>query len=279
MTNNITTEISNSKKIYFDNLAKRLSDPKLNWKAYWGILKSFTNWKKVPIIPPLLINDQLVTKFNEKNYSFDEYHSNQCSITDNSSKSPMDQAPYTTSLLISLDIKESDILNIQKSLDANKADGYGDISIRMLKLSRKSILKPLKRIFENFLRTRLFPNQWKKVSVVPIHKKDDKRLIENYRPISLLQICVKVFERLIFTEDSCVQQLISISHKIYNAFDCNPSLEVRDVFLDISKAFDKVWHKGLIYKLKRNSINGDLIRLIKLFVRQIPESFIKWTNS
>ena len=279
MTNNITTEISNSKKIYFDNLAKRLSDPKLNWKAYWGILKSFTNWKKVPIIPPLLINDQLVTKFNEKNYSFDEYHSNQCSITDNSSKSPMDQAPYTTSLLTSLDIKESDILNIQKSLDANKADGYGDISIRMLKLSRKSILKPLKRIFENFLRTRLFPNQWKKVSVVPIHKKDDKRLIENYRPISLLQICVKVFERLIFTEDSCVQQLISISHKIYNAFDCNPSLEVRDVFLDISKAFDKVWHKGLIYKLKRNSINGDLIRLIKLFVRQIPESFIKWTNS
>ena len=279
MTNNITTEISNSKKIYFDNLAKRLSDPKLNWKAYWGILKSFTNWKKVPIIPPLLINDQLVTKFNEKNYSFDEYHSNQCSITDNSSKSPMDQAPYTTSLLTSLDIKESDILNIQKSLDANKADGYGDISIRMLKLSRKSILKPLKRIFENFLRTRLFPNQWKKVSVVPIHKKDDKRLIENYRPISLLQICVKVFERLIFTEDSCVQQLISISHKIYNAFDCNPSLEVRDVFLDISKAFDKVWHKGLIYKLKRNSINGDLIRLIKLFVRQISESFIKWTNS
>ena len=279
MTNNITTEISNSKKIYFDNLAKRLSDPKLNWKAYWGILKSFTNWKKIPIISPLLINDQLVTNFSEKNCSFDEYYSNQCSITDNSSRLPMDQAPYTTSLLTSLDIKESDILNIQKSLDANKADGHGHISIRMLKLSQKSILKPLKRIFENCLRTRLFPNQWKKVSVVPIHKKGDKQLIEDYRPVSLLQICVKVFERLIFTGDSCVQQLISITHKIYNAFDCNPSLEVRGVFLDISKAFDKVWHKGLIYKLKRNGINGDLIRLIKLFVRQIPESCIKWTNS
>ena len=117
------------------------------------------------------------------------------------------------------------------------------------------------------------------MSVVPIHKKGDKQLIEDYRPVSLLQICVKVFERLIFTGDSCVQQLISITHKIYNAFDCNPSLEVRGVFLDISKAFDKVWHKGLIYKLKRNGINGDLIRLIKLFVRQIPESCIKWTNS
>ena len=53
------------------------------------------------------------------------------------------------------------------------------------------------------------------MSVVPIHKKDDKRLIENYRQVSLLQICVKVFERLIFTGDSCVQQLISITHKIY----------------------------------------------------------------
>ena len=99
MTNNITTEISNSKKIYFDNLAEKLSDPKLNRKAYWSILKSFTNWKKIPIIPPLLINDQLVTNFNEKANNFNEHFSNQCSVIDNSSKLPIDQTPYTTSLL------------------------------------------------------------------------------------------------------------------------------------------------------------------------------------
>ena len=99
MTNNITTEISNSKKIYFDNLAEKLSDPKLNWKAYWSILKSFTNWKKIPVIPPLLINYQLVTTFNEKANNFNEYFSNQCSVIDNSSKLPIDQNPYTTSLL------------------------------------------------------------------------------------------------------------------------------------------------------------------------------------
>ena len=104
MTNNITTEISNSKKIYFDNLAEKLSDPKLNRKAYWSILKSFTNWKKIPIIPPLLINDQLVTNFNKKANNFNEYSSNQCSVIDNSSKLPMDQALYTTSLLSSVDI-------------------------------------------------------------------------------------------------------------------------------------------------------------------------------
>ena len=65
----------------------------------------------------------------------------------------MDRAPYTTLLLSSVEIKESDILNILKSLDANKANGHGDISIRMLKLSQRSILKPLKLIFENCLRT------------------------------------------------------------------------------------------------------------------------------
>ena len=101
----------------------------------------------------------------------------------------------------------------------------------------------------------------------------------------MLPICGKVSERLIFNSffsyfieniisphqsgfipgDSCVQQLISIIHEIYNAFDCNPSLEVRGVFLDISKAFDKVWHDGIIYKLKRNGINGDLLRLIESF--------------
>ena len=201
----------------------------------------------------------------------------------------MDQAPYTTSLLSFVDIKESDILNTLKSLNANKAHEHDDIPIRMLKLSQKSILKPLKLIFENYLRTRLFLDQWKKANVVPIHKKSDQQLIENYRPVSLLPICGKIFELLIFNSlfnyfiennllsphqsgfipgDSCVQQLISITHEIYNAFDCNPSLEVRGVFLDISKAFDKVWYDGLIYKLKRNGITGDLLRLMQSFLSE-----------
>ena len=68
----------------------------------------------------------------------------------------------------------------------------------MLKLSKKSVLKPLKLIFENCLKTRLFPDQWKKANVLSIHKKGDKQLIENYRPVSLLPICGHAFERLIF---------------------------------------------------------------------------------
>ena len=59
ITTNRTTEISNSKKNYFHNLTEKLCEPKSNRKTYWGILKFSTNWKKVPIIPPLLINDHL----------------------------------------------------------------------------------------------------------------------------------------------------------------------------------------------------------------------------
>ena len=49
--------------------------------------------------------------------------------------------------------------------------------------------------------------------------------------------------------DSCIHQLISITHEIYASFDSNPSIEVRSIFLDISKGFDRVWHEGLIYKM------------------------------
>ena len=50
--------------------------------------------------------------------------------------------------------------------------------------------------------------------------------------------------------DSCVLQLLSIAHKIYKSFEYNPEVDIKGVFLDISKAFDKVWHEGLIFKLQ-----------------------------
>ena len=62
--------------------------------------------------------------------------------------------------------------------------------------------------------------------------------------------------------DSCVHQLISIVHDIYNAFDSNPSLEVSGVFLDIFKAFDRMWHKGLLYKVKCMGIDGNFLKLV-----------------
>ena len=101
-----------------------------------------------------------------------------------------------------------------------------------------------------------------------------------------MPICSKIFEKFIFNSlfkyldvnnllnsnqsgfwpgDFCVHQLLLVTHKIYKAFDTNPSLDVRGVFLDLSKAFDRVWHDGLMYKLKTLGICGDYYGLIHSF--------------
>ena len=131
----------------------------------------------------------------------------------------------------------------------------------------------------------MVPHEWKKANVVPVHKKGNKQSLKNFRPISLLPICSKILERLIFNKmftlftennlisqnqsgfrpgDSCLNQLLVLTHEIYKSFD--EGFEVRGVFLDISKAFDKVWHEGLFLKLNQNGISGNLLNLSRDFL-------------
>ena len=65
---------------------------------------------------------------------------------------------------------------------------------------------------------------------------------------------------------SCINQLLAMTHDIFSSFDCNPTLETHSVFHDISKAFDRVWHDGLLSKLKQNGVSGNLFQLIKSFL-------------
>ena len=188
--------------------------------------------------------------------------------------------------LTKISFSEDDIAKIIQNLDPNKAHGHDQISIRMLKICGKTICKPLECIFRECLNTDLFPLEWKKANLVPLYKKGDKQCLINYRPVSLLPICGKIFEKLIFNEmfkffnennlispkqsgfkpgDSCINQLISITHEIYEALDAG--LEVRSVFLDISKAFDKVWHEGVLFKLSQNGISGNLLKLLTDFLK------------
>ena len=132
----------------------------------------------------------------------------------------------------------------------------------MLKICSDSICVLLGMFFKQALLTGVFPFEWKKGNIAPIHKKGDKQNIKNYRPVCLLPICGKIFERFIFNEmfiyfstnklisknqsgfqpgDSCINQLLTITHKIFTSMD--NGLEVRSFFLDISKAFDKVWNE------------------------------------
>ena len=66
--------------------------------------------------------------------------------------------------------------------------------------------------------------------------------------------------------DSCIVQSLSIIHEIQTAFDENLTVNVRGVFLDISKAFDKVWHDGIIFKLKSYGVEGELLSLLKNYL-------------
>ena len=71
--------------------------------------------------------------------------------------------------------------------------------------------------------------------------------------------------------DSCENQLLSILHDIYHNFDQYPILEVRANFLDISKTFDKVWHKWLLFKLEHIGISENLLSLIESFLKDSSE--------
>ena len=74
--------------------------------------------------------------------------------------------------------------------------------------------------------------------------------------------------------ESCIAQLLSIIHETQTSFDSNPLADVTDVFLDISKAFDKVWHKGLLYKLKSYGVEGELLSLRECYLRDRKESAV-----
>ena len=203
--------------------------------------------------------------------------------------------------LSSVTFSQGNIAKIIQNLDPNKAHGHDNISIRII--CGSSMYKPLEMIFKQCIETGVFPSEWKKASIVPIHKKGDKQTLENYGPVSLLPICGKILERLMFNKmlnfcienklispnqsgfkpgNSSINQLLSITHEIYESSDAGR--EVRSVFLDISKAFNKVWHDGIIYKLTQNGISGNLLNVLEDFLKERKQrvvlngQFSAWKN-
>ena len=252
-------------------------------------MKTFYNGKKVPVIPPIIINNNIVSNIKQKADYFNNFFAQQCTPLNNDSKIPDRVHRKYTYTISSVNFTNEDILKIIRSLNPNKAHGFDDILICMFQICDTVVLKPMATILKNCLPHGIFPNNWKKSNVVSIHKKGEKQELKNYRPISLLPICAKIFERFIYnslysfvennnllctnqsgfrSSDSCVNQLLSLTHLCYQAFDCNPSLEARVVFLDISKAFDKVWHDGLLLKLKMNGIDGKLLEVMKSYLSE-----------
>ena len=172
-----------------------------------------------------------------------------------------------------------------KNVDVSKACGYDGIGNKILKICADNITNPLCHIINESLSLGVFPSMWKFANVIPIFKKNDRQDKLNYRPVSLLTCLSKICEKIVFIRlynflleikfltpfqsgfrpgDSTTNQLILITHKIYEALEQGKG--VRMVFLDISKAFDKVWHRGLLLKLERLGVRDPLLKWFRSYL-------------
>ena len=149
-------------------------------------------------------------------------------------------------------------------LDISKSAGPDDINASMLKELAVVISKPLSMLFNNSLKMGTVPSEWKMAYIAPIHKKNDRKMVSNYRPISLTCITCKVMEKIIYQQiidhiqinnyisDSqhgfLNSQLLEIMNKWTLA--CDDDIQIDCIYLDFQKAFDSVSHKLLIHKLR-----------------------------
>ena len=129
------------------------------------------NGKKVPCIPPLYHNKQILSEIKAKRELFNLYFAGQCTPLVNNSQLSTRFTTHTNSIVTLIDFSVEQVSNIIKKLDPNRAHGHNKISIRMLKLYEDSVNRPLAAIFKNRFKERIFPNDWQKANVVPIHKK------------------------------------------------------------------------------------------------------------
>ena len=276
--------INQAKSSYYANLGSKLSDSNVGQKEFWTAYKKVVNKKQNTNIPPISNNGVYVTNFKEKAKLFNDFFANQCTINDNGSVLPSFISKTDKALSHTFIFKDH-IIKIITNFSIKKAHGCDGISVSMLKLCAAEIAVPLFIIFEKCMATGEFSNSWKYANVQPIHKKENRQIISNYRPISLLPVCGKILEKIVFDQvytflnvnnllskkqsgfrpgDSTIYQLLSITSSIYENFENYE--ETRAVFLDISKAFDKVWHDGIIFKLKCNGISGNLLNFFRNYL-------------
>ena len=201
---------------------------------------------------------------------------------------PEPEQIYGNSMENTLDkitISTEDVESEIDRLKSQKSPGPDEIYARILKECKKEVSTKLMDIFNISLRTREVPGAWKTANVVPIFKKGDRSIVANYRPVSLTSTVGKLLESIIaknirdhldkfnLIKDtqhgfrngySCLTNLLTFFSEVFQALDKDKAFDV--IYLDFSKAFDRVPHRRLLKKVEAHGITGELLSWIKAWL-------------
>ena len=272
------------KRAYATKTKESITSQKLGSRDFWRIANSVLN-KGKSAIPPLFNGPKVLSSASDKAKLFAKNFSKNSNLDDSGISLPV--FPSRTNLkLHNISITPKMVNKVITNLDSSKASGPDCIPVVVLKNCEPELSYILAKLFNKCLKESCFPDCWKVSSVVPVFKNVGERsTAKNYRPVSLLSVVSKVFEKLVnnrivdhlekcglfsdfqygFRSSRSTADLLTVvSDRIARAF--NRSGTTRAVALDISKAFDRVWHAGLLHKLKSYGISGQIFGLISSFL-------------
>ena len=302
LRNKVVSMIRDSKKLYYDKVADKLKAETLTAKDWWSTLKTVISPNSKSSIPALESNDIIYTNDRDKANVLNNFFQSQTILDEQNAVLPEFCTNATAAMLTNIVLTPLEVESVLKTLTIGKATGPNGISNRILRELSKELSTPFCSLFNQSLRTGNVPTSYKEANVCPTPKKGDKSLVSNYRPISLLNSEAKLLERLVFKHlfnhlrdnnllsplqsgfipgDSTVNQLTFLYNTFCKALDSGK--EVRAVFCDISKAFDRVWHSGLLYKLQVAGVTGEVLDWFKSYLLNrkqrvvLPGAVSDWT--
>ena len=184
-----------------------------------------------------------------------------------------------------INITEKDLIDAITELSPSAAAGPDGFSATMLKNCKSELSVPLTILWKKSLQKGIVPNKLKESIITPLHKGGNKSLASNYRPVALTSHLIKIFEKILrkhivkhmndnhlFNSNqhgfrsgrSCLSQLLEQFDIILNILDDDANVDV--VYLDFSKAFDKVDHAIVLQKIRNLGIKGDIYQWLKSFL-------------